>query len=260
MKHTRCENSSEVQEPDCRTSKTIQTTQPFPSKGRLADNLGLPLPLLRRTVGNCKAGSYSYVVRSVQCDHETAAFEQHGSAPNFQGGVLTLCTCKHQMRATQSPDDWTDIWLAGFTSRTIYDGKHWLFYLAKISTAHESHTDLWKSMKSRTRNAKAADGNYLGDVFSPKSPHPTDKARFAPRRYVPPPVHTHRQHRGDKGWHNDINYRHSDKYRQPPLLVADPKNTCRWDEPLIYFSTNHCRNFQKWSSLSDLIATLREAK
>lgn len=163
------------------------------------------------------------------------------------------------MRSTQSPDNWKGVWIAGFTSRTIYEGKHWLFYLAKIDAAHESHADLWKSMKVRTRNAKAADSNFLGDAFKPKSPHPTGKARFAPGRYVVPSAHAHRQHRGDRGWHNDISYRLAEKYRHPPLLVADPKNTFIWDEPLVYFPTDHCRNFRKWSSISDFVCNLREA-
>ena len=244
----------------CHTVQDIQTVQPFPSSGVLAENLGIPLPLLKSEIGKSKTRAYSYVLSTVKIDHETATFEQHGSAPNFQGEILTLCTCKHQMRATQSHGNWKGVWLAGFTSRTIHDGKHWLFYLAKIDAAHESHADLWKAMKVRTRNAKAADNNFLGDMFRPKSPYPTGKTRFSPSRYVVPSAHTHRQHRSDRGWQNDINYRHSHKYRHPPLLVADPKKTFIWDEPLIYFSIDHCRNFHKWPSLCELVSNLREAR
>lgn len=46
----------------------------------------------------------------------------------------------------------------------------------------------------------------------------------------------------------------------PALLVADPSQTLIWDEPIIFFAADHCRNFHKWSSLGDLVASLREAR
>lgn len=244
----------------CRSAKAILTVQPFPTSGPLADNLGVPLPVLMSEIEKAGARAYSYVLSTVKLAHDSTTFEQHGSAPNFQGGVLTLCTCKHQMRATQSASMWKGVWVAGFTSRTIHDGKHWLFYLAKIDSAHESHADLWKAMNARIRNAKVADLHFLGDMFSPKSPQPTGNARFTPGRYVTPPAHAHRQHRGDRGWRNDISYRHADKYRHPPLLVANTSKTFIWNEPLIYFAADHCRNFHKWPSLTGLVANLRESR
>ncbi|QDT48927.1 hypothetical protein Pan258_29740 [Symmachiella dynata] len=260
MKKDHCGSTEAKPKSGCRTINELQTVQPFPANGPFADNLCLPLPILKATIGETNDRAYSYVLSTVKLDHEVTTFEQHGSAPNFQGSVLTLCTCKHQMRATQTTEDWEGVWVAGFTSRTIYDGKHWLFYLAKIDSAHESHTDLWSAMRASTRNAKAADTHFLGDIFRPKLPTPTGNARFSHNRYVMPTAHAHRQHRGDKGWRNDINYRHAEKYRHPPLLACDPKQTYLWDEPLIYFAGNHCRNFHKWSSLSRLISRLKGAR
>jgi hypothetical protein len=196
----------------------------------------------------------------VKLDHFTSTFEQHGSAPDFQGDVLTLCTCKHQMRASQDAEEWEGVWVAGFTSRTIYAGRHWLFYLANIGSAYASHVDLWRALGVRTRNAKAADAHFLGDIFRPKTPFPSGKDRFYPGRYVTPPAHPHRQHRGDKGWRNDISYHLAEKYRHPPLLLANPQKTFLWEEPLIYFADDHCWNFHKWSSLSELVFQLREAR
>jgi hypothetical protein len=198
----------------------------------------------------------------VNLDRETTTFEQHGSAPNFQGDVLTLCTCKHQMRASQAAEDWAGVWLAGVTSRTIHDGRHWLFYLARIESAYESHSDLWTGMGAGCRNAKAAHVHYLGDVFKPKTPPPTTDARFSPARYVPPTLHAHRWRDEDgwhNGWHNDINYYLAHRYGRPPLLVADPRRTFLWSEPVIYFAGRHCRNYLRWASLRDLLALLRGA-
>jgi hypothetical protein len=200
----------------------------------------------------------------VKLNDEKTAFEQHGAAPNFQGDILTLCTCKHQMRASQAGEDWEGVWLAGVTSRTIHERKHWLFYLAKIESAFDSHSDLWAGMRAVTRNAKAAHVHYLGDMFKPKSSIATANARFAPGRYVSPHLHTHR--RRDEGgwhddWHNDICYHlaKKGKYRHPPLLVADPRRTFIWNKPRIYFAEDHCRNYRKWDSLEQLTAMLREA-
>jgi hypothetical protein len=247
----------------CQPTQTIQTVQPFPSAGRLAQNLGLPLPLLAERLGQLEGEANSYVVRTVEWNHESATFEQHGSAPNFQGDVLTLCTCKHQMRTSRAAEDWKGVWLAGVTSRTIHGGKHWLCYLAKIETAHESHADLWASTKAATRRAKAAHDHYLGDIFMPKSPLPTADARFSPGRYISPRLHAHRW-RDEEGWHNDwhndISYYLADKYGHPPLLVADPWNTFLWSEPMIYFDGDHCRNYLKWSSLEELSAMLRRVR
>jgi hypothetical protein len=244
----------------CLPPRDIQTVQPFPSGGRLSRNLGLPLPLLAARLGQQNDRAYSYVVRTVKLNHETTTFEQHGSAPNFQGDVLTLCTCKHQMRASQAAKDWQGVWLACVTSRTIHDGKHWLFCLAKIESAHESHADLWGRMTPATRGAKEAHVNYLGDLFKPKTPLPTGEARFSPLRYVSPHLHSHRWREEDgwhNDWHNDINYHLAEKYRHPPLLVADPQRTFIWNEPIIYLADDHCRNYLKWSSLQELLAQLR---
>ena len=259
-KGDRCSTQRVKANTGCQTVGKIQTVQPFPSTGILAENIGLPLPVLSAEIDTTQHKAYSYVLSSVKLDHQATAFEQHGSAPNFQGDVLTLCTCKHQMRASQNADDWLGVWIAGFTSRTIRDGKHWLFYLAKIGSAHESHADLWQALRARSRNAKAADTNFLGDIFRSKTPIPTGNARFSPNRYITPSAHAHRQHRGDKGWHNDISYYLAEKYGYPPLLAADPRSTYLWDEPLIYFAGDHCRNYFKWSSPTELIAQLREAK
>ena len=242
----------------CHELQEIQDVQPFPTTGMLGKNLNQPLSVLFSRIRNVEARAYSYVVRTVMLNRETTTFEQRGSAPNFQGDVLTLCTCKHQMRSSQPADDWKDVWVAGFTNRVRLDGKHWLFYLAQIESSYGSHCDLWTSLNEESRNAKAAHENYLGDVFQPKRPNPTKEARFLPSRYIVPTVHAHRQKPSDRGWQNDIKYRHADKFRHPPLLVAKPRMTFLWDEPMIFLKEKHCRNYFKWQSLNELMALLSQ--
>lgn len=246
----------------CRSPKDIEFVQPFPSGGHLGENVNLPLPQIADRMRIVESEAYSYVVSTVKWNHETTTFEQHGSAPNFQGGVLTLCTCKHQMRTGRVIDDWKGVWLAGVTSRSIFDGKHWLFYLAQIKAAYDSHADLWAGMRAGARRAKAAHLNYLGDVFQPKSPPPTSDDRFSPGRYISPRIHIHRWREEDgwhEGWHNDIDYYLAPRLGHPPLLMADPRRTFLWDEPMIYFAGRHGRNYLRWSSLRELSSKLRES-
>jgi hypothetical protein len=247
----------------CQIGQDVHTVQPFPSSRSLANNANLPLPILSAQLQAVGGAAYSYVVRTVKLkkESEPVCFEQTGSAPNFQGGVLTLCTCKHQMRSRLSVDDWeAQVWIAGFTSRTIHEGERWLFFLAKVKSAHDSHGDLWGSMDADTRKEKAAHVHLLGDMYEPIKPKLTGDARFSPRRYLMPPIHAHRQYPGDNGWKNDINYRHAAKTRQPPLLVADLRQTFLWNEPTIFLAHNHCRDYLKWSSLQELVSQLREAR
>lgn len=255
--------SSNKPEMGCHSVKDGRKVQPFPSKGLLHQNLDLPLPLLASRIGQIRESTYSYVVRTVKLDQEQemAAFAQHGSAPNFQGGILTLCTCKHQMRSRLSADQWQDnVWIAGFTSRTIYDGKHWLFYLAKVKSAHDSQANLWNRMEAGSRNKKAAHLHYLGDLFKPRTPEPSGDAVFSPSRYLMPENHVHQKHPGDNGWKKDINYQHAVTSRHAPLLVADPRLTFLWKEPMIFFARKkHCRDYHTWSSLQDLLGLLRGA-
>ncbi len=243
------------------TSQASKKVQPFPKFGRLAKNLNLPLAVLDVRLDELRGRAVSYVVRTVRWNSGRQCLEQRGTAPNFQGGVLTLCTCKHQMRASQSTDDWENIWIAGFTSRSIYDGRHWLFFLARVKSAYESHSDLWNCMDANLRDTKAAHVHFLGDMFRPKAAGLAGNARYSPNRYYTPSVHAHRKGRGDTGWHNDINYRHAERHdRQPPLLVADPRLTFLWEEPMIFLNQNHCRDFFKWASLEELLDQLREAQ
>jgi len=244
----------------CSSRQELELVQSFPSNGSLAARVNTPLEVVQRRLADQLGQTYSYVLSTVQWSEQKDTFEQHGSAPNFQGSVLTLCTCKHQMRSRRSVADWPGVWLAGFTSRTIYGGKHWLFYLAKVAAAYESHADLWNDLTKGTRQAKAAHRNFLGDIFEPKHPPRAGDQRFSPPRYFKPARHAHRQHQNDKTWERDINYKHTVSSQRAPLLVAEPKLTFLWREPLIYLDQNHCRDFHRWESLADVLSVLRPGK
>jgi len=255
--------------------------QPFPVAGnQLHANLNLGLTALRRRVGAVTSPSYSYtmttvysgltvkpvpVLASVQINRQTCSnrsrrvvanpevpqvvFEQWGSAPNFQGDLMTLCTCKHQMRACMEVDDWHDTWVAGFTSRNIHEGRNWLFYLARVQHPLPSQYELWNRLSTEAREAKSASDNRLGDVYVPVAGW-GGKNPFTLTNYEPP-VSDH-VHRGT--WRYDIN--NSYYGRRPALLVFDPNMSFLWERPHIYFDGHHPRT-KRWDELPELFDELR---
>lgn len=200
--------------------------QPFPSSGQLAPTLNCGPDTLRARLGTRTERTYCYVVASMRV--EDGRFVQGGSGPNFQGDLITLCTCKHQMRSRLDPPAWVGRWVAGFSGRgAVGDGKRYLVYLTRVAAAYESHADLWRALGEASRRAKAAEAHRLGDLFRPKDV-PGDP--FDPQSYVGPrPDHAHA---GGNGWYGDVAYR-GRSGRRPALLVGDPEHSYLWDSPLI---------------------------
>lgn len=232
------------------------SVQPFPNSGPLANNLNLKRSALAKRIGIPAEAAVSYIVRTVQMDDASEHFEQHGSAPNFQGNRLTLCTCKHQMRASLDSLQWNQVWIAGLTSRSIHSGRHWLFCLTRVRRAFESHCDLWNHLPAAVRSAKSAHEHFLGDLFKPRG-RLADDERFVPQCYCAPSRHAHRRDNCDNGWHNDIDYGYAKRYGRPSLLLGEQRMTFLWERPVIYFDEDHCRNFRKWENLGRLLGHLR---
>ena len=201
--------------------------QTMPESGRLAENLNLRLEaLLERIAPFRRAVVYSYIVDTVEyCE---GRLYQTGSGPNFQGGLITLCSCKHMMRAYLDAESWEGTWVAGFTSSRDL-GSNKLFYLMMVSQAFESHRDFWLShfIPDETKTAKAAHLDPFGDIYQPKS----ESGRpYSYWDYIEPRKdHVHCEP-GD--WRKDIKYR--DRYgRNPLLLTGDPEFSFLWDRPLV---------------------------
>src|SRR5713101_3442970 len=135
--------------------------QPFPTEGVLFDNLDLRKPDLEERVGEHAGKVRSYKMISVYRD-ERGQFEQYGSGPNFQSGSLTLCTCRHEIRAEKTdPTEWLeDWWLAGFTSPRLC-GRTWLFYLAQVELVYPTAASLWESLSDNLQQAKSTRYNRL---------------------------------------------------------------------------------------------------
>jgi hypothetical protein len=235
---------------DCSCSKGEQGYQPFPQEGKLFENLGSPLTKLQQRIGLNEAVVYCYVIDSVK--EEGGHFVQKGSAPNFQGDVITLCTCKHHMRTSLSPNDWEGRWVAGFTGIWAGGGKNALVYLMKVSHAFESHYDLWYSedILPKAKRAKSARISTYGDLFEPID-HSSDP--FDPRAYRLP--HEAHSHTSDNEWYGDVD-RTGYGGRRAALLVGDPQYSFLWDRPTMFFPSSIGRGYRK-IILNDLLSQLQ---
>lgn len=225
--------------------------QPFPQAGRLADNLNQHLDNLREKISSERGIVYCYVVASIK--NQNGLFYQTGSGPNFQGDLLTLCTCKRFMRAFMEPEKWVGKWVAGFSGVVAGHGHNVLVYLMKVGHAFDSHQSLWLSrdIPDTTKQLKSANLNRLGDVYRPKEP-PGDRFDF--RSYELP--HKNHPHVADDEWHKDINYFH--RNRKDALLVGDPHYSFLWNKPMLTYSNGRIHRGQKKFDLPSLLVQLEE--
>jgi hypothetical protein len=173
---------------------------------------------------------YCYIMDSVKEDDNH--LRHTGSGPNWQGGIITLCTCKHLMRTY--PDVKQGTWIAGFSNSKAGRGENFLIYLMRIAQTFESHYDLWYHLTEESREAKAADINPLGDIFRPLG-RETQEHPYEPSQYYEPcKDHSHGR---NQYWHRDIKYT-TKKGKHPLLLVGDENYSFVWDQYLITFKEN----------------------
>jgi hypothetical protein len=174
---------------------------------------------------------YVYVITTVV--NENGQFVQTGSAPNFQGDCITLCTCKHKDRAyppkqnCHGPDlnqPWKGIWIAGICGPAAFRPRG-LFYLMLVEEVFDSHADIWQALKKPA--LKSATRNVFGDIYEPK-PNLANKWVSADYRQSA----TGHVHSDQSSRLKDIEkvYRPD---RHPKLLFGDVKQSYVWSSPLI---------------------------
>lgn len=204
---------------------------------------------------------YSYIVTTIKTT-SGGHLVQTGSAPNFDGGRITLCTCKHKDRATMwlsadKHDPWKDVWVAGFTSASG-DPSRAFAYLMLVEQSFLSQWALWQGLRSDPvcRLAKSACRSILGDLYEPRrgaAENPHD-----PRQFHPPiSGHVHASGRWPNSWHSDIERW---KWKKPHrLLLGSREHSFRWTtaelilKPGAVGATAHHKQF---GSLDDLVAQL----
>jgi hypothetical protein len=177
-------------------------------------------------------------------------FFQIGCGPNFQGGLITLCTCKHRMRTFKNPKQWKGLWIAGFTGRSAGEDANYLVYLMQVEHAFGSHRDLWfsRQIPAAAKRAKATHRDRFGDIYEPRA---RDIDEWDKHEYIPPcPDHCHAGH-----WTNDVGYRGVGG-RHAALLVGDPRKSFLWNRPVIRY-TGQLGRGQSKCKLSKLLDRLQ---
>lgn len=211
--------------------------QPFPDKGPLASESQRNLSLAK--LGRIANGDVVYLYVMTSIEYQDQKFLQYGTGPNFQGDLITLCTCKHRMRSSMDASEWRGKWIAGFTGITEHQKRNFLVYLMQVSRAFESFRDFWENnISEETKNAKAAHVHKFGDIYKPKH----DGIRPYEVEDYEQPCKDH-DHRGC--WREDIDYQNGYSGRPAALLVGDQRNSLLWDERKIWYSQQLRRNCQK---------------
>lgn len=212
--------------------------------------MNYPLDDLRAVLPGDNAEIYTYVIATIGWGGER--FVQYGSAPNWQGGILTLCTCKHRMRSFGAPEAWRGRWLAGFSGVKAGGGRNALVFLARVGAAFDSQAALWQSnaLGVRARNAKAATRHRHGDLFEPKS---VGSSPYRPRDYHTP-CRDH-DHFPKRQWHDDIVHVGFGGHH-PALLVAEVGQTYLWDKPRLFFPKLIGRSYRIYT-LDDMLDRLK---
>ena len=238
----------------CRTH--LQKSQPFPIGGVLATQSDLRLSDLWKIKREyIQRPLYAYVVPSVE--YREGQFLQTGSAPNFQGDQITLCTCKHKDRASPpkyagpySDDPWKGVWVAGLCSVSQFRPRS-LFYLMLVEESYPGHRTLWNAVENPSE--KSAFRNRHGDVYEPFDS--MIGGEFSPHSYRP---HLNGHVHDRTGRAHDIGAIYWN--RHPRLLLGDIASSYLWTRPSIamrdddFWGSAHHKQFEHFGDfLKELV-------
>lgn len=222
------------------------------------------LPELKRKTPAKLLGrpAYIYVVTTAEL-LPNGAFKQTGSAPNFNGGRITLCTCKHKDRSSPPPlncqgpnlqDPWQSVWVGGICSATVLRPRS-LFYLMLIEQTYASHQALWSALGGP--RAKSAFRNPIGDVYEPvasTAANPWSQSSYQPHLKAHVHDKTARKY--------DIEQTFYSSARHPRLFLGDKRRSYVWSSSTIALQPSADRDWKTahhrfYEHLSDFLAMLR---
>ena len=210
----------------------------------------------------CNRPVYAYIIRTIKTTGDYQLIQQ-GSAPNFDGGRITLCTCKHKDRATFRPsnnpnDPWENVWVAGLTSRSE-DPSRSLASLICVERSFLNQTDLWRYLPGDCRQAKSASRSEVGDLFEPKAGASDDP--FNPANYCSPIAgHVHGTPKKPNAWHEDV-MRWGRSSKPHRLLLGQAAQSYRWMRVTMILKLDAIgvsAHHRMYASLNEFIADLQE--
>jgi len=151
------------------------SVQIWPTNGSLKKNMNKTLSKLKNAIKNESAFVEAYKVSSVKVSQNKKSFIQTGCGPNFEGDLLSQCTCRHDIRQKHTCNEWKNNWIAGITGKLSICGKSedtYLFYLMKVDRAFCSFKQLWNYYNEDNPSlidAKQTTTNVLGDLYIPRN-------------------------------------------------------------------------------------------
>ncbi len=184
-----------------------------------------------------------------------------GSGPNLEGGVITLCTCKHAMRASPSVTKGT--WVAAVTSASLPLPGQALFYLARVNGVAMSHVEQWASLPPEVRRVKSMVTNPLGDLLEPTNPAQTLRGAGI-EAYRPFQVrHSHGLRTGRELSKDSVRLLDDLCYtsaagERARLLRFDPAMSWVWERPLLLRAGQVGRGHRRLT-VGELLECLRDA-
>jgi hypothetical protein len=228
----------------CASKGTRPASQPFPSSGALASAINLSLPAIEKRVASyIDRPLYAYIVTTVK--NRNGRLAQTGSAPNFQGSRITLCTCKHKDRVSPPPDGyrgpgaaspWKGVWVAGLCSPSQFRPRA-LFYLMLVEQVCDSHAAAWAALGKPLK--KSAHRDFFGDIYEPLSA--AGSAPYCASSYAGRSAQGHVHGSADRKKDIETMY----YGRRPKLLIGEPRQSYLWEAPLLRLITIEDRG---WSS------------
>lgn len=239
--------------------------QEWPTEGILAENMDLNLSELDKRIRHSYGGGAHYTVKSVEPSRKgDNTFIQAGCGPNFEGGLISQCTCRHDIRAKwYTLTGWRSKWLAGFTGYGKNRcGDSYLFYLMKIDTTFSSFKQLYDEYQRRDRNlikVKRADKNPFGDLYYPKKEVIGNEYDITYYEGL----HRDHSHKKIKRRLKDINYpEFTKKYlknvtdQHASLLLGDVEHSFLWKTPMIRYKRRHAPRHHKWKDIASFLDNL----
>lgn len=202
-----------------------------------------------------------YVYPHHEVKLEEGAILQTRSGPNWEGGVVTITTCKHLLRTYKSMVEGKTA-LIGLTNKL--EGENFLMYAGVIDLKFPSNYHLGDYLVKNNPTAytkKLAKNNRLGDIFEASS------RLFSEDIYdfisYDNPCNDHcrfeeNDSKGDPKWWKDIEYVTSNGTR-PSCLILDPVTV--HTTPVYYWTGRLGRSgvvFKGDNCIEDMMSNIEE--
>lgn len=194
-----------------------------------------------------KRSLYLYTQHEIFQDESSLELRQTRTSPNWEGGIVTYSTCKHNFRCYKKPT-WIDTWIAGLAPAHL---GNCLMFVGRIAAEFDSNYALACCLQDSYPEAytvKRALSNPRGDLYTPKKKTLNLVERYNHRSFIAPRNHTrsveyYKKSPGSDSeredglipkWWRDIEYQV--RGVRPPSFILSPCYV--FPTPLVYTSYN----------------------